>query len=73
MDKKKSRLTSVYLVPRHKDLAEEVENGNFRQDLYYRINVIELNIPPLRERMSDLSILSEFMLTRISKQNQGST
>ena len=57
----------------HKDLAEEVENGNFRQDLYYRINVIELNIPPLRERMSDLPILAEFMLARISKHSDGAT
>ena len=53
----------------HKDLANEVEEGNFRQDLYYRINVIELNIPPLRERMSDLPILADFMLTKISQQN----
>ena len=57
----------------HKDLAKEVETGSFRQDLYYRINVIELNIPPLRERMSDLPILAEFMLTRISDQNGNTT
>lgn len=50
----------------HKDLAAEVETGNFRQDLYYRINVIELNIPPLRERITDLPILANFMLGRIS-------
>ena len=53
----------------HKDLAEEVEQGRFRQDLYYRINVIELNIPPLRERLGDLPILANFMLQRISKNN----
>ncbi len=57
----------------HKDLAKEVETGSFRQDLYYRINVIELNIPPLRERMSDLPILAEFMLTKISEQNGATT
>ncbi len=57
----------------HKDLAKEVETGSFRQDLYYRINVIELNIPPLRERMSDLPILAEFMLTKISEQNGDTT
>jgi two-component system response regulator PilR (NtrC family) len=50
----------------HKDLAAEVEAGNFRQDLYYRINVIELNIPPLRERITDLPILANFMLERVS-------
>jgi len=53
----------------HKDLAAEVETGNFRQDLYYRINVIELNIPPLRERITDLPILANFMLSRISGSN----
>ena len=53
----------------HKDLAAEVEAGNFRQDLYYRINVIELNIPPLRDRITDLPILANFMLSRISKSN----
>lgn len=57
----------------HKDLAKEVETGSFRQDLYYRINVIELNIPPLRERMSDLPILAKFMLARISQQNGDTT
>ncbi len=50
----------------HKDLSAEVEVGNFRQDLYYRINVIELNIPPLRERITDLPILANFMLSRVS-------
>lgn len=53
----------------HKDLAAEVKTGNFRQDLYYRINVIELNIPPLRERITDLPILANFMLSRISGSN----
>ena len=53
----------------HKDLAAEVDAGSFRQDLYYRINVIELNIPPLRERITDLPILANFMLSRISNNN----
>ncbi len=53
----------------HKDLSAEVEAGNFRQDLYYRINVIELNIPPLRERITDLPILAKFMLNRVSASN----
>lgn len=53
----------------HKDLGAEVETGNFRQDLYYRINVIELNIPPLRERITDLPILANFMLSRVSGSN----
>lgn len=50
----------------HKNLSNEVEQGTFRQDLFYRINVIELTVPPLRERLDDLRILSEFMLDKIA-------
>lgn len=50
----------------HKDLAHEVGQGNFRQDLFYRINVIELAVPSLRERIEDLPVLAEFMLSKIA-------
>jgi len=50
----------------HKDLADLVENGNFRQDLFYRINVIELAIPTLRERKDDIPLLADMMLGRIA-------
>lgn len=50
----------------HKNLGAEVEQGTFRQDLFYRINVIELTVPPLRERLDDLKLLSEFMLEKIA-------
>ena len=53
----------------HMDLAERVETGQFRQDLFYRINVIELKIPPLRERREDIVQLAERMLSRIAAQN----
>ena len=50
----------------HKDLGALVEDGKFRQDLYYRINVIELHIPPLRERPEDIPVLVEYLLSRYS-------
>ena len=54
----------------HKDLAAEVESGNFRQDLYYRINVIELNVPSLRQRADDIPILAEELLSRLADDYQ---
>lgn len=53
----------------HKDLAQMVSDGLFRQDLFYRINVIELTVPPLRERISDIIPLAEHILTRLAQQN----
>lgn len=50
----------------HKDLNKEVAAERFRQDLYYRLNVIELAVPPLRERPQDLALLSESILSRLS-------
>ncbi len=52
----------------HKDLASEVQQGNFRQDLYYRLNVIELTISPLRERQEDLPELCHALLSRIARE-----
>ena len=50
----------------HKPLAALVESGAFRQDLYYRINVIELRVPPLRERREDVAQLAAHILDRIA-------
>ncbi|HWX02521.1 sigma-54 dependent transcriptional regulator [Collimonas sp.] len=50
----------------HQNLAECVESGRFRQDLYYRLNVIELKLPPLRERLDDLGLLIGAVLARLS-------
>ncbi len=50
----------------HKDLSEEVEQNNFRQDLFYRINVIELPVPPLRNRTDDIETLANHILEKIA-------
>jgi two-component system response regulator PilR (NtrC family) len=52
----------------HKDLAAEVHAGRFRQDLYYRLNVIEIVVPPLRERREDLPALCQALLSRIASE-----
>jgi len=50
----------------HKDLANEVEEGLFRSDLFYRINVIELSVPSLRDRADDIPLLADFCVARLA-------
>jgi two-component system response regulator PilR (NtrC family) len=53
----------------HKDLATEVEEERFRSDLYYRINVIELQVPSLRERVDDIPQLAQKLLSKIAEES----
>ncbi|WP_419420859.1 sigma-54-dependent transcriptional regulator [Legionella sp. D16C41] len=55
----------------HKNLQDEIMAGHFRQDLYYRVNVIELRVPTLRERLTDIPILTDYILSNLGrKQNR---
>ena len=53
----------------NRNLQEEVEKGNFREDLFYRLNVVNINIPPLRERKEDILLLATSFMNRFAKEN----
>ncbi|MBB5351440.1 DNA-binding NtrC family response regulator [Haloferula luteola] len=53
----------------NRNLAEEVSAGRFREDLYYRLNVVEVKLPPLRDRPEDIPLLAEFFLQKITRKN----
>jgi two-component system response regulator PilR (NtrC family) len=55
----------------HQDLAALVASGRFRQDLFYRLNVIELKVPPLRDRLDDIELLASAILERIAERTGG--
>ena len=57
-----------FISATNKDLKKEIMAGRFREDLFYRLNVIEIKIPPLRERMDDLKPLAQFFLDKYSKE-----
>lgn len=63
-DTKSARVNTRVVAATLKDLREEIKKGNFREDLYYRLNVIEIKLPPLRERPSDIRALAEHFVAK---------
>lgn len=66
----KVKLDFRLIVATHKNLADEVRKGNFREDLYYRIVGLPINLPPLRERREDILLLANHFLKAYSKENK---
>jgi two-component system, NtrC family, response regulator AtoC len=67
-DRKSIQLDIRIVAATNKELEEEVNNGNFRQDLYYRLNVVTINIPALAERIDDLQLLVDYFIEKFTKQ-----
>jgi DNA-binding NtrC family response regulator len=76
MDKQITRVGSTrakkvdarVVIATHRDLDQRVRDGEFRQDLYYRINVVPLTVPPLRERREDIPVLVDYFLGAIARE-----
>ncbi|MFV0349051.1 MAG: sigma-54-dependent transcriptional regulator [Halodesulfovibrio sp.] len=64
------RVNVRVIAATNRDLYEEVQAGNFREDLYYRLNVIGLRVPALRERRDDIPLLADFFLRRFAEKNR---
>ncbi|WP_444995817.1 nitrogen regulation protein NR(I) [Aliikangiella sp. IMCC44359] len=63
-----TRVDVRIIAATHQNLLNKVKRGEFREDLYHRLNVIPLHLPPLRERSDDIPILAEFFLKKISEE-----
>ncbi|MGB3586456.1 MAG: sigma 54-interacting transcriptional regulator, partial [Tunicatimonas sp.] len=64
-----TKLDIRILVATHRDLADEVTSGNFREDLYYRLLGLPIHLPPLRDRGNDIILLARFLLSQFCKDN----
>ena len=66
-DSRTKKIDVRVLAATSKDLSEEVKKGNFRQDLFFRMNVVQVKLPPLRERKEDIALLSRHFLDKFNK------
>src|SRR5262249_34605560 len=68
---KAERVDIRVLAATNRVLEEEIKGSRFREDLYYRLNVVSLHLPPLRERGDDLEIIAKYLLAKTSKEQGG--
>ena len=66
---KRKRVQVRIIAATNRDLEEMVKKGDFREDLYYRLNVVAISLPPLRERIDDIALLAHHFLKRYAAQN----
>ena len=66
-DAKTIKVDVRIMAATNRKLDQEIKNGNFREDLYYRLNVFPINIPPLRERKEDISLLINYFVNKYSR------
>lgn len=58
-----------FIAATNRRLPDMIEKGTFREDLYYRLNVLEIRIPPLRERLEDIPLLADYLLRKLGQKN----
>ena len=76
-DTKPTKVNVRIISATNRDLKKEIEQGNFREDLYYRLSVFQIHLPPLRERKEDIEILARTFIrlfsNKLGKQVEGMT